>query len=564
MNTDSTLRVARICATTVFACLTACSSDAVDPAADELGDEVSEDDGVGEDCIDGACDADAEILSPTSPMQSVAFDIYGKLEFVADYDAFTRVGQVPNGKTSLPYLRVCAYDRDDGDGGVDFKYTDYSATYGNDDLLGCDVADAAGNYSISAVWTDASEPAPDIYLMTKLCNDDYTGTGTDSPAEVCVRINAAEGSEDEPENLKVIWSEAYLDASIANGAQISWNLSCPNQTGLGLGTVSCTSTEPASWTGSPSDWCACDQSKPWKSCVNKVDCSTHTCSDTNSRYGCNKEAVHVYRAIIEPYKTWGSNRPTASSTYQAGADGCPDSTNGDYCDDPECQDEFNAHLAKVEDAAHSGSCDPLATANGASDYDDSCIITPTQPFRVVHEQGHNIDMRWKCSTSGHGGDEDKKETREGFANFIAAAAWFDETATQPKYCDGSSCYDVETGTECDGNEKNVTRFFWDLRDTQNAAGEGDTEQSSTGTVRNVLSAFLSGTIGTPDPRVGPGGAEEVDPGPNGENGANVLDYLYWWDDRIGASASVCDILQNNCVDGHSDTLLTGDLDDICP
>jgi hypothetical protein len=518
----------------------------------------------------GACVAepdehgDVDIDVPGLAFRSASFDIYGKLEFVADYDAFTRVGQVPNGKTSLPYLRVCAYDRDDGDGGIDFKYTDYAVEDGNDDLLGCAVADVSGNYEIAAEWTDAVEAAPDVYLMTKLCDGDYTGTGVDSPAEVCVRINAAEVSDDSPENLKVIWSEAYIDASTASDLQISWNLSCPNQTGLGLGTIDCTTTEPDNYSDPANEWCACDQSKSWKECVNQVDCSVDTCSDTNSRYGCNKEAVHVYRAIIEPYKSWGTNRPSDTSTFQAGADDCPFSTNGDYCDDPECQDEMKAHLAKVQDTGATGPCDPLATANGAQDFDDSCIITPKNPFRVVHEQGHMVDKRWKCSTSGHGGTEDKQETREGFANFYASAAWFDETATQPKYCDGSSCYDVETGPECDGNERNVTRFFWDLRDTNNAAGEGDTEQWSTTVVRSVLSAFLSGVVGGPDPREGPGGSEEDDPAPGGTNGANALDYIYWWADRKGATNSLCDIARNNCVDLHSDSMLTGDFSTICP
>ena len=505
------------------------------------------------------------MLLPLTAAAGTPFTMYGKLEFEADYLAATQVGEVPTGRSGLPFLRICAFDRDKGDDyGVDFKYTDYALDDGNDDYLGCTRADADGNYELDIVWDDSDEEAPDIYPQTKLCDGDYTGHGSSSPAEICVRLNAEEGSESRPENLKVIWSRVAQDVDVSKDIQLSWNLSCPNDAGLGLASVSCAAVTPDNWDDPADEWCACDASKAWKTCVNNVDCTTGTCSDTNSRTGCNKEAVHAYRAAIEPQLTFDSNRPSKGNTFQQGGYACEYSSNDSFCDDAECQDEIQVHLARLQDVDLSGRCDPTTVHNGAKDFDQTCIITPLNPFRVVHEQGHVVDMRWKCDKTGHDGKEDRKKTREGFANFYSVSSWFSASDTDPQYCADKSCWDVEAGS-CPGGEKDVTRFLWDLHDDVAADTESDTVSYSAKKVRNLLSAFWSETTGSAgDPLYAAGGSREVDEGAYGSNGANILDYVFWWDEQHGTTEAFCEVLLDTCVDGQTDSLLSGDLLDICP
>jgi hypothetical protein len=103
--------------------------------------------------------ADAAV-APMPPPATVK----GKVEFVADYDGVIGgTGQVPNGRSPMPYLCVCAWDEDGGT--IDFEYTEYPREYGDDDLLGCAATDACGDFTIPVATTDE---LPDIYLETKL------------------------------------------------------------------------------------------------------------------------------------------------------------------------------------------------------------------------------------------------------------------------------------------------------------------------------------------------------------------------------------------------------------
>ena len=506
-------------------------------------------------------------------LSAATFSIEGKVEFVADYLAVQRLGQVPNGQAPLPYLHVCAWDKDDA---IDFEFTDYPTepgSGGNDELLGCDRADVDGNFNINASFGTGGESEPDIYLVTLLCDD--TGEGAVSAADVCVRINAEEADADYPRNAKSIWSRVYADIN-PNGTTvtISWNLSCPNRSGLNSASVTCVGdTEPGNWSESSpgaADWCAC-QDEPWKECLTTIP-SCSTCGDTNSRYGCNKEAVHVYRAAIEPYVTWGTNKPAEDSTFSKDCDTADiwDGGGDDHCEMDECQDEARFHLSNIQATAGvgfdgPGECEPETAnpQNAGGDFDRICIRTPDQPFRVVHEYGHVIQNRWLCDPTDArkrvgGISAQNHATREGWANYVASKAW-----SVDKYCGSSTYYSMEAGGTNNGDEVSVGQFFWDLGDPTDDAGWAETEDRTFQEIRNVWSAFPNGP--------GPSQTRECDPGPppgidcsgsagHQANGVNMLDYSYWFDVKLGPlTTSYCDTLTQNDLTSHSDSLPSDDL-----
>ena len=503
------------------------------------------------------------------------FTIAGKVEFFAAYHSLQQVGQVPIGQAPLPYLYVCAWD---ADGTVDFEFTDYprlTGTGGDDELLGCDRADAAGNYSIAASFDTAHEANPDIYLVTMLCDDDSRGAV--SPADVCVRINAPENDTTYPENAKAIWSRTYSDLVPRGTKTISWNLSCPNRSGLNSGSVTCSGDlENGDW----SNTCRC-RNLSWKDCLIKTSaCSAPNanCGDTNSRFGCNKEAVHVYRAAIQPFVSWGTNKPSSASTFGKNCDDADIIDRGsDHCEQDECQDEAKFHLSNVQAIAGTGyhgsgtngdyACKPSLSnpQNGAGDFDIICIQTPDQPFRMVHEYGHVIQNRWLCDptdaryldASPHVLQAENHETREGWANYVAATAW-----GIAQYCEQgrgrNECYSMEAGGADNGNERSVGQFFWDLYDSVDDTGWAETEAWPFHSLRNTWSAFPNGD--------GPSQTRECDPGgPPGDdcsetvgargNGVNVLDYAYRFKQEHGPlSSSFCEAMRQNDVSTHSDSL----------
>lgn len=487
----------------------------------------------------------------------ITFVVQGKVEFVAEYPSHhSAFGQVPTGRTAVPYLRVCAW-RLAGDR-VDFETTDHPARYGDDTQIGCTRTDVDGSYSITGT-ASAGAVRSRIYLATSLCDDAYAGSR--SAADVCVRVNAPEGNESAPDNLKIIWSRVQtLDhLSSMQSFPLSWNLSCPDRDGLGLPSVSCDGNElePDGW----ANQCPCTGYGGEDHCP--TACTSGNCGDTNSRTGCNKEAVHAFRAAIEPYKTWGSNKPNDGSTFAKSKTGF----SSRFCDEDSCQDEANFHLARVLTTpvtTKSGQpCDPAASNNGAMDFDDICIVTPMNPFRVVHELGHVIDMRWRWDDAGHGCagadfDEsvcERTAMREGFANFTATAAWFNAGDANPRYCGDTSCQEMESAsalTSCGSiecSEGRMSQFFWDLRDEANDSGhEDDAERWTYQQIRNVLSAFPYGTSDTEtrEGRVDLDGDKAWDSGY--AVGANAWDYSYHWSRKRGVSSGYCDVMKISCAD----------------
>ena len=105
---------------------------------------------------------------------------------------------------------------------------------------------------------------------------------------------------------------------------------------------------------------------------------------------------------------------------------------------------------------------------------------------LAHELGHvahlvAFDYDWlgaDCSWMGNGHSWDGTEWQscaftEGFADFVAAATFFTQGASNP----ASYGNDIENG--CSGNgpwtESNVARFFWDVYDSRNESGDVTTQ-----------------------------------------------------------------------------------------
>lgn len=518
---------------------------------------------------------------------AMAFVVQGDLSFEADFKP--AAGHVPVGHSPLPYLRVCLYQKV---GGIDFRHSDHplDEPQSNDLWLGCADADEDGHYVLLAdELPPGTEPA--LYMVTKLCDGDYTGWGDDSPAEVCVRLNAEEGPDDtRPQNTKAIWSGVHQPGLPLTSAVMDWNLSCPASTNP---SASC-ALEPDSMTAGRE--CVCDATVPWKNCYDDPatagpdqqvsDCAAvGDCGDTNSRTGCNKEAVHAYRAAIEPTLTH-SLRPTDASTFNnpgaklydpaddvgssRGDLGCAYTPTSNHCDSPPCQDEMQVRLywARRDDQPLAADCQPGVSpttgnlGNGSSSYNHVCIVTPLQPFRVVHEIGHSVERRWKCSNKGHSSsDPEHAAWREGWADFFAVQSWFYQSASTPMYCptiSSANWFDVESGSPANMQD-NVTMMLWDLHDSQDSGSEVDGMDFTFTQIRNVLSAYPADETLLEDP----GGAQE-----SGATEKNALDYTYWWNEkREPAMDGLCALATSHNLDvasGLEDSLYDGTpYSDIC-
>jgi len=529
-----------------------------------------------------------------------AATIEGQLTFYADYAEYevdsspAPRGLVPDGRSPLPGLYVCAYD---AVGVMDVMLPDDLPSLHDDQLIGCTSADEEGNYAID-VPVGVGRPEG-LYLMTELC--DGPSIGEYSEAEICVRLDQDEGDKWAPANRKVIWSYSTAVPQGTSSVTMDWNLSCPDDPL----SFCYAGTEPDGMIAG--DECACDR-EWYQDCENICDVDG-TCGDTNSRTGCNKEAVHAYRASYQPILRFGSQKPTSSNTFDQGVvdaeQYCPDSDYGKgngpvletgvstYCDAPECQDEMQAHVTHMR---RDGEPDPVCVKtekdehghdvlvdvnNMGRDYDQYCVKTTDEPFRVVHEQGHTVDRRWRASTAGADGQDlfdmsQRRAMREGFANLYGASAWFVHGATEPVYCGGGNdCLRLEPDAPAIDLsrrevENAVTRVLWDLYDSHDdGASETESERWSPRHIRNTLSAFHSGADASLDTSIeAPGGADEDDRSTAGtQHGANFLDFAYWWHDKRGATADgLCSSVSRNGLDtiGLLDTLVEGDFSWICP
>ena len=478
--------------------------------------------------------------------------IHGNVSFEASYQASSRYGQVPNGHAPLPFLYVCAWERDDH--GVDSKndfeivFKDQGSPGLGDDLIGCADADVDGNYSISASWDYAQ--GPDVYLVTYLCDGPDGGEnqafGAAAAASICVRrdfvpsngcsdcspsqVESGDGAGTVggwlvrlPRSRKVMWSRPYW-SSLEEGVtdlRISWNLSCPDASGLGAASVTC-----AGSAGGPGD-------------------------AANSNAGYNKESVHAFRAAVEPRKTKWELKPSAANTVVQ------------TCTASRCLDEINLHVQSTTAGAYCVTSNSAGAGNNShmQSYDRICLRTPLDPFRVVHEMGHIVQRRWMVmaegnsigagvgSSSWQGSTCQKQSLAEGWANFFSAAAWHNEDHPSPVY-DGNDIENPDDPALWSGSnpapscaaaqgEGRAAQFFWDLYDSRNHPGEVDQVNLSMTTMRAVWGRFSASGACVDGSR--------NEGGPHGRNAQDWADHYNAWRQQDSSLPSIATVLADNCM-----------------
>ncbi len=511
------------------------------------------------------CEGDGNACGALDTATKATTYVRGNLSFQPDYriTAGTSIaadlGQIPgtnNSYAKMRHLFVCAYERD---GTADFGTVTSSPFSGNDDLLGCAAANRDGYYNI-AITGLSSSWGDDVYLLTWFCDQaDFsltTAGGVTYPdsAEVCVRLNVdSEPSSSDSatgRHRKFLRTQAYSNNLVWNAVNyINWNLSCPNKSGLSSAAqyIACglTAAEPTT-----NENC---QSQSSIACL----------GDRNSNWFWNKEAAHLFRALVEPVKTFGSLKPR-SSKMAPGVSPCLSWA---------CQDEIQAtirHDTVPLAAGQSRECD-LSTNNHSSGFQRICITHGTNgkngtlnPFRPVHEIGHNIMRRWMndssnlqqgCGGTGWAsGGAETVGTSEGFANFFSTASWYNHDMSNPTYdgnnmessVDSALSGSCGSGTSCGCSEGGVrgegrpSQFFWDLYDV------GDSMDINMWDIMRVWSNFPNGD----------GDAESDECGPDGRNIEDFVAHyetlrgLYFYLSPYSTWPSASSNMSLNCVDRH--------------
>jgi hypothetical protein len=425
---------------------------------------------------------------------------------------------------------VCAIDRD-GAG------PDANPVFGaiDDDVLGCARADDTGRYEMHITGSGADAEAGEVYLVTWFCDNadrpfSVVGGGESfaDDAERCVRMNVDAANAATRKFLRS--REQSLRAGATN--DLNWNVSCPNKAGstTSVAEVVCaTAEEEATLTGA-----------------------------TNSSRAFNKEFAHVFRSAAEILKTFDSVQPSQANVASTGC-GPTDTSARIRCTSPGCVDEINLHVTPAVVAGQTNECSTTAPNNVSTVYNHICIIHGARgeagtlnPFRPVHEIGHNIHRRWMkddsdlgqdCGTSTwtSGGDE-SGATAEGFANFVAIVAWWNGDMTGFEYDgnDAQNSGDAELSGTCKAEsvvgEGRVTQFFVDLWDT-------DSEEAMDLSLTAILRIWSTFDLANESDECGPDGRNVQD----FRQGYNALRPTYGW-----PALSTFDAVRSlNCVHHHS-------------
>ncbi|MEM7156280.1 MAG: choice-of-anchor A family protein [Myxococcota bacterium] len=450
------------------------------------------------------------------------------------------LGQIPGSNrpwAPVPFLFVCAMERDS-----EFDESPLSAAGDEDpdDILGCAQTNRDGYFNIPTLTTQG----PNLYLTTWFCsgadeimtNRDGSVTYEDT-AEVCIRMN-----DEDPEDARKFLRSDDSTLEFGRANYVNWNLSCPDQAGSssGLEHVVCNAgaLEPDETGG------------------------------TNSAYEWNKEFVHAFRSAAETIKTFDTLKPELSPWRQA-ATGC-----GFFSDDPcepcaddRCNDEINLfviHAVTNSNASDDQCRVTTERGNWSTHYDNVCLQESDRgvlnPFRTVHEIGHNMHRRWMKDSSKlaqgctgsrwDDGNNETHQTSEGYANYFAVAAWWNDDMSGMEY-DGrdvlspsdsdlvGTCGAGTTACSCaEGDllgEGRATQFFVDIWD------EGGTDISHDDILR-VWSTFDREW-------------ESDECGPDGRNlqdfheRYDALQGLYGWSSQGSFEATMA----TNCVDMHRTT-----------
>jgi hypothetical protein len=222
-----------------------------------------------------------------------------------------------------------------------------------------------------------------------------------------------------------------------------------------------------------------------------------------------------------------------------------------------------------------------------------CVITPYSNYRVAHEVGHIVMNRAldiygasasKCP-AGSGWatvDFEKCATTEGFANFFAAAIFWEQNAQNPFYqftdreLEGATAQGNGGNSEaCISNELprtvrpgtvqgadpfgvtrsphriegNAARFFWDLYDSTNES-RGRLVDDTTVSLETLIDVWSEFDPGTSEREAEEGGR----PGDN-SNGRNAWDYVCRFPDARSELLLNCLFEQEGVVplDGADDS-----------
>lgn len=464
--------------------------------------------------------------SDTSPLL-----VHGNISFHA---AFTRSGRVVAGTESaaqpghqgLSMLRVCLVR---AFGVKDFRF---KGMLGDDVVVGCSATDAAGNYGIAVDQTRCPKAGCDgrYYLVTDLCS---IAAGH---AQTCVALNAKLGPRfrkqpwDKPAQWrKFIWSDTFNLSSVHSSHTVSWNLSCPSESGVGIPLLQCgpRSIEP------PGRFYG-----------------------TNSNFGFNQEAIHAAQAGGLVVRRLGDLRPNSKTTLQPKGYHCGGSK--DRLSDKKwfCQDAIRI---VISDATRAGNRKErpcrLETRHYFTNPRTVCTVSPDNPSIVIHEIGHILHVRFMnyrggvnaatTPTKWADGTAQKTQTSEGWANFFAAAVLFDRHAENPDFNGqniernddrrlSGSC----TATTMRG-EGRTSQFFWDLYDPPSDDEPWDNISVDLRTLLEVWSLF-PGKHGKYAKNRTKG---ECDP-----HGRNVWDFAHYFSRHPDDLGDLRPIQNNNCVD----------------
>ena len=340
------------------------------------------------------------------------------------------IGEVPTGTSGVPFLYVCVHQWQGNKNPEDDK------------TFGCARTNEAGAYELKYRAPLTAKQ----YLVTWFCDND--DIGPPARAEVCVRNNIKDfpalgrpngttryGFNIASHHRKWLYSSNFKP-SPSLFKTVNWNLSCPN------------TASPALGPGCPAS--DLDPEGPNGS--------------TNSNSGYNIEAIHAFRAAVEPIVSFGSMKPNAANTSKH-----PNTwSNPWWCTDARCQSPIEVYLRETYRATRCLDGGPCVTVlptaygaddarglfcgtdgiQGADDFDRVCITSPMNPFRVAHEFGHSVSMRWwqsnrgskGCPANDPGGPNlrwffcsENAGMHEGWADFFGTATWFSQTAANPAY-----------------------------------------------------------------------------------------------------------------------------------
>lgn len=463
--------------------------------------------------------------------------VHGNLSFHATFRRSGRTIASPEsaaqpGHQGLSMLRVCLVR---ARGVKDFRFT---GTLVDDVVVGCTATDRAGSYAIALDPKRCPRAGCEgrYYLVTDLC------TIAAGHAQTCVSLNTKLGPTFNKQPWtkaaawrKFMWSDTFNLAAVRTSHTISWNLSCPSESGVG---------------------------KPVLACEPRAIEPPGRFYGTNSNFGFNQEAIHAAQAGGLVVWRLGDLRPNSKTTLQAKGHHCGGSK--DRLSDQRwfCQDAIRLVMAN---ATRTGGRRDRPCRGESDNYMTNprtvCTKSPHNAAIIVHEIGHVLHARFMNYRGGLNakdtrsrwsqGESQKTQTGEGWANFFSAAILFDRDAEKPDF----NGQNVERSTDsrlagsCTATtlrgEGRTSQFFWDLYDSPSDDEPWDTISVDLRTLLEVWSLF-PGKHGKYAKDRAKG---ECDP-----HGRNIWDFIHHFNRHPDDLGNLRPIQTHNCVDRQLRTM----------